>query len=526
MAHLFLFQLTVEHGTQLQVGTGSRSGNPAKRNSVEIDSRVKPVGLHPGRKFHSRKLLRQIDFRQSIQSVVHFRLQQIMGYGIVVVGFGKLHSQAAQHNHRPLQVVAHLFHRRIFQQAFQRGRHRRAVKFHVESLRTGNRHSHTLQPRQHGVGRRRDKRQAAHARTFRLLHPAGQRLRISHHITARRFRHRLDSLGRRFKKLVEQRALRRRRFRSRCRNSRSIGTAAQHTRKQRAELQFAEQAAYFVGIQTPAFQFFRTELHRSVGGDGCQFFGEKNIVDVRFDFRFQRTFQLSGIGYDVLHRAVFQNQFRGRFLAHARTADNIVDLVAHQRQQVNHLLRLVDAEQRAHLFRTADFSTLPLYAGTVDFHVAAHELTEVLVGRHDIGGKARLTRLERKRADNVVGLIALHLHNRNAVGTDNVLNIWNGRLDILGRSLAARLVFGIHFVAERLSRRVEAHGNVRRLLLFQNFLQRVHKAENGRCVQPFRCHALRILHRIVGTENQRIGIQQKQFLFFHIFRRLIVVFLL
>ena len=48
-------------------------------------------------------------------------------------------------------------------------------------------------------------------------------------------------------------------------------------RKQRAELQFAKQAAYFVGIQTPAFQFFRTELHRSVGGDGCQFFGEKNI---------------------------------------------------------------------------------------------------------------------------------------------------------------------------------------------------------------------------------------------------------
>ena len=70
---------------------------------------------------------------------------------------------------------------------------------------------------------------------------------------------------------------------------------------------------------------------------------------------------------------------------------------------------------------TPNFSTTPglvepgaVLTRVVDAHARAHELKEVLVDRHDRHVEAGRDGPRRHRADDVVGLIALHRENRNA----------------------------------------------------------------------------------------------------------------
>ena len=114
-----------------------------------------------------------------------------------------------------------------------------------------------------------------------------------------------------------------------------------------------------------------------------------------------------------------------------------------------------------------------------------------------------------KSANHIIGLIARHLNHGNAEAVQNLLDVGHGSLDILRRSLALSLVALIRLVAECRTGRVEAHGNVSGVLLLQHLKKGVEESESRRSVKPCGGNTWRIDKRIIGAENQRVGIKQK-----------------
>ena len=110
--------------------------------------------------------------------------------------------------------------------------------------------------------------------------------------------------------------------------------------------------------------------------------------------------------------------------------------------------------------RTPASSRSDVLHGVVDGDVRVlHELEEVLVGRADLGAEAGLLRDDRDRADEVVGLEARLLEDREAEEAAEALGVLDLRDEVVGHRLALRLVRGVHLLAERLLVPVEADGD-------------------------------------------------------------------
>gem|GEM_PF-5253193 len=154
-------------------------------------------------------------------------------------------------------------------------------------------------------------------------------------------------------------------------------------------------------------------------------------------------------------------------------------------------------------------------AGVVDFHLVGDQLPKVLVTGHHIGEKSSLLRLSRERAYHVVGFIAADSNHGDVVGCEDALDVGHGDKNSLGRGVAIGLVLVVGLVAERLASRVDAHGDVRRMVSSQKFLQRVDEAKHGARVESGARDSGIAHHRIVGAKNECVGVEQQQFLVFH-----------
>ncbi len=128
--------------------------------------------------------------------------------------------------------------------------------------------------------------------------------------------------------------------------------------------------------------------------------------------------------------------------------------------------------------------------------------------------------MARESAYHVVGLISRHLDHRYAVCTDYILYIWHRACDILRLLFALRLVGLIHLMAESRARRIKTHRNMRWILLFQDLVESIDKAEYSRCVHPLRCNAGSSYKSIVCTIYQGVSVEEKQFFVGHILRYL------
>ena len=107
----------------------------------------------------------------------------------------------------------------------------------------------------------------------------------------------------------------------------------------------------------------------------------------------------------------------------------------------------------------------------------------------------------------------LHFDDRDIVGGNYILDIRHRESDILGLSLALCFVCWVHLVAERMPPfGVEAHCDMRRRLLAQYLLQSVAKAEYRRSVEALRRNARRTYQRVISPVDQRVGVEQEQFL--------------
>ena len=286
---------------------------------------------------------------------------------------------------------------------------------------------------------------------------------------------------------------------------------AKHAVDEGAEFQFLENPAQRFLVRLFADEGLHVELDGDIGLDGGQELGEDNLLPVRLDLRLQGALQLVGVGQQVLDAAELGDEFLCRLLAYARTAGDVVRRVAHQAQHVDDLQGGLDVELRLDFLRAHHLEAARVL-GAVHEDVLAHQLAVVLVGRHHVGGDALPSGFGGQCAYHVVGLVARHLEDGDAVGTDDVLYNRYGEADGFGRLLALGLVLFVGLVAEGGPGRVEGHADVGGVLLFEHFFEGIDEAQDGRSVLPLRVDSRVLDERIVGAVDERVCVEQEKFI--------------
>ena len=138
------------------------------------------------------------------------------------------------------------------------------------------------------------------------------------------------------------------------------------------------------------------------------------------------------------------------------------------------------------------------------------ELPVVLVGRHHVDVELLLRGLCGDGADHVVGLVACDLKQRDVPRLDEATDVGLGGVDVLGRLLSLRLVFGEGLVAEGGAGGIESDGGVGGCESSEGIVERVDEAKDGRGVHAFRVDARIAYEGVVGTVDQCVSIDEEE----------------
>ena len=181
------------------------------------------------------------------------------------------------------------------------------------------------------------------------------------------------------------------------------------------------------------------------------------------------TADLVGVGDDRVEAAVLREPLGGCLRADLRHAGHVVDGVAGQREEVEHLVGA-----HAELGDDSGFVER-LVAHRVDERDAGtHQLREVLVRRRHDAVDALRRRLRRQRPDHVVGLDSVDHQQRPAVRGDELLQRRQLSDEVVGHRRPVRLVLRIPVVAEGPAWRVDDDGEVIRLAVLHHSAQHRH----------------------------------------------------
>ena len=293
---------------------------------------------------------------------------------------------------------------------------------------------------------------------------------------------------------------------TRCR---SIGWRCVELHEEAAELEFGVELTQRIAVGFADGTRSGVELDRCVGDDRGEELGEANLLGVRLDLRPECTLELVGRLEQSLDAAELGEQLLRRLLTHARAAGNVVRGVAHQPEQVDHLTDVGQAILREHLGRAHRLVIAAVARSELEDAVG-DELPVVLVGRHHVDVELLLRGLCGDGADHVVGLVACDLKQRDVPRLDEPADIGYGGVDVLGRLLALRLVFGEGLVAEGGSGGIESDGGVGGRESSEGIVKRVDEAEDGRGVHTLRIDARIAYEGVVGTVNQCVSIDEEE----------------
>ena len=232
-----------------------------------------------------------------------------------------------------------------------------------------------------------------------------------------------------------------------------------------------------------------------------QLAADADILDRILDILTQlRLLDLVGTGDERLDVAIFGDQPRGGFHADAFDARDVVDAIAHQRED---LADLVGADAELFLdFGGADAFVLHRVEH-VD-RIAVDQLHQILVGRDDGDLPPRLGRGVGVAGDDVVGFDPLFLDAGHGEGAGRIAHQRELRLQVFGWLGTLRLVELVHVVAEGVRGGVEDDAEMRRSVgvvqLVDELPQHVDEAIDGACR-----HAVPVRERrqhVIGAENE------------------------
>ena len=213
-----------------------------------------------------------------------------------------------------------------------------------------------------------------------------------------------------------------------------------------------------------------------------------------------------GVRQRLLQTAVGLDQAQRRLFAHAGHAGDVVRGVAHQTFDVNELFWF-HAVGLPHVFRGHAAGVADALAGVEDGGVLPGELEGIPVAGDQQHLPPGLLAGLRDRAEDVVGLVAGALQNRNLHARDQLADDGILGAQVVRHGLAGGLVAVEDLLAEGGRVHVEGHGQAVGPLLADHLQQHHHKAVHrirGRAVR--RAHQR--LQRMICAIHQAVTIQQ------------------
>ena len=267
--------------------------------------------------------------------------------------------------------------------------------------------------------------------------------------------------------------------------------------------------SFFVG--SLALQFMQVQFDGHIGLDGGKELGESDEFLVGFHFCLQGTFQLVGVGQQVLDASELGDELLCGFLSHTRTSRNVVRGVAHQAEHINHLQGGFNVELGFDLLNAHHLEFLVSIFRTIHKDILTHQLTVVFVWSHHVCGDASFACFSSQSSDDIVGFVAWHFQNRDAISANDILYNRYGKTDDFGCFFALGLVLFVGFVTEGWARRVKGYTDVCRILLFKHIFQCIDESQDGRSIESLRVDSGIFDECIVSTIDQCVGIKQEKF---------------
>ena len=163
----------------------------------------------------------------------------------------------------------------------------------------------------------------------------------------------------------------------------------------------------------------KVRLNGRVAADGAQVTAQKGRLPARPQLFAQLALDLVRMGQYLVQTAVLGDQFQGGLFADARNAGNVVAAVAHQALHVRHLIRPV-AVMLLHALCVQKQAFRNARLGQDNAGVSACQLQAVPVAGEHIGRIALLVGQPRRRAQQVVGLVALHFKRGDMHGLERL----------------------------------------------------------------------------------------------------------
>ena len=273
------------------------------------------------------------------------------------------------------------------------------------------------------------------------------------------------------------------------------------------ELEFDKQGFQFFFVPRDAFQIVRFDVERHVAVNRNQFLGKHSLLAVFFDPFLLFSLEFVRMVEQIFDAAILSDQFLGGLLTHARNPGHVVRTVAHQAQDIDHLVDAFDLPLLQNLADTLNFNVAGATRFT-DEGAVRNQLPVVLVGCDHIGCKTVFLRLTGKRSDHVVRFPSGYPDNGQVERFAQAENVGKRRAQILGHGLALGLVFGEHPVPVGRLGCIENNAYMAGIRVVQNIQQGVREHEYRRRIQAGGGHARVADHGEMGTVNQRHSVQE------------------
>ncbi len=263
----------------------------------------------------------------------------------------------------------------------------------------------------------------------------------------------------------------------------------------------------FIPVLEPEILFVK--FNRDVKNDRRQLLAQYRHLFTCPDLFSQRPLDLVGIGHHIFQATPFRQQLGRGLFPHALDPGNIVDGIAHQPQDIDHLGYIGDIPFFTDFFWSQDLGDTALIARFIDLYLFGHELSVILIRCDHEYFITSSFGLFAQRTDDIVGFESVKLHAGDVEPFDDGLDIGKGADQILRGFLAVGLILGKVRMAFRRGVCIKTHGHMRGLLVVDQVDQGIRETELRIGVASLGCDPRAADQRIIGAEDQRHGVQEE-----------------
>ncbi len=515
LLQLVLLQSGQEHLLQLPGDVRILRAVLFHRLQIGLAHGAQGLVLRSDQGFNAHRPVLQEGLGEEIHVVLQLGLQQVVGHHGIEHGSLDVHAVAAHHLHVVLQVLRHLFLRRVLQQRLEDAHH-------LSGFGRVLGHHHVV------AGMLLPAEGHAHEVRRMLVQAGGLRIEAERGLLLELGREHVHAFARVHKMVrvrgggdggeVAQFDLGLLRVRSGTGEQVALGLGrlqfplllAQHALAQRGEFELAEHLEHLLLVGGIEVERLVVQFHGYIGDDGSEALAHAPLFGVGTYVLLLLALQFIDALEHALQAAELLHQFHGGLLADPGNAGDVVHCIAHEAQDVLHLLgRPQPAPPLAHLLGAHDLGLPTALPGLVDHDPVGYELPEILIGRDHEGDIALGFGFFGQGADHIVGLEAIAFDHGDVEGLDDAADVGHVAPDVVGHFLPVGLVFGMLGLAG-CSARIEDHGDVGGFFPVDQVQQRGGEPERGTGVEALAVHPWCTDEAEVGPVDQRVGIEQEE----------------